>query len=188
MAQYKEHVRVAVREALDAGVSPNDLALILASESGWDASPSVITLSLRIRGRSTQLDGIKYVDCTMHQLKYVNLRWSVAASFYTPCLANSDWLPRVEAFIRRLVSPIILSRHPARDYMILEHAFLQSSRACVPARGCSAGRLSVNGLFPEILEEVPSYLNVLNVTPVNIADASIVFEPKDPGSVRPIFL
>lgn len=158
-------VREAVRTAIRTGVTAHSLSIVVAEEGGWPHVPAIVAISIRHSGRATQMQGIQIGACNAIELRYVDGRWATAASFYSPMI-GAYWVQGLEKFIRRLPNPIIVGRHPARDYRLLACGFAQQSHnAAPPIMGCSSHKLSKNGAFPAEMTEVPSFLNVMAITP-----------------------
>ena len=158
-------VREAVRAAIRAGVTAHSLSIVVAEEGSWLHVPAIVAISIRHSGRATQMQGIRIGACNAIELRYVDGRWTTAASFYSPMI-GAYWVQGLEKFIRRLSNPIIVGRHPARDYRLMAYGFAQQSHyAAPPMMGCPSHKLSKNGEFPAELTEVPSFLNVMAITP-----------------------
>lgn len=169
-------VRRAVQDALKAGVSTHELTVVLAEESGWKLAPAIIAMELRACGRSTSNKGIQIGQITATELRYVDCRWVVASTFYSPQIGGY-WVEGIERFIRRLSQPIVVGKRPIRDYEIIKRAFATQGVGAVPQLwACPSHRLASNGEFPAVFSEIPSFLNVLAVTPTKIRQLATLME------------
>ena len=167
-----EAVRGAIARALADGVSSSDIFDELAVQSQFRNCPRVVGLKLGCVGRRTSITGIKVSTCVAHELVYVDQRWCKGREFYSPCF-EVDWAARLELFLRKISpKPVIISRHGRdRDKVLLAHAFLDAGIFHSPiVAGCSS--LAHNQAFPTNVDEIPSFLNVLQVTPSTLLDSA----------------
>lgn len=157
---------VAVKEAIEKGVMPQDIIRKIAIVSCYDQCPRIIALSLRFIGRETQFNGIAISECNAAELVYVDTRWVQGKTFYSICAPG--WARRFELFYRSLGNPVIVSRHGAsRDKRLVAEAFRKEHIMASPiTAGCSS--FAANKTFPQNIDEIPSFLNVLNITPAKI--------------------
>lgn len=163
-------VRRAVQDALRVGVTTHALTVVLAEESGWKLAPAIIAMEIRACGRATTIRGIEIGQITATELRYVDCRWVVAATFYSPQIGGY-WVEGIEKFIRRLSRPILVGKRPIRDYDLIKTAFAAQGVGAVPQIwACPSSRLAKNGEFPAVFAEIPSFLNVLAVTPTKIRE------------------
>jgi len=181
-----ETARAAIKAAVAEGVTPHALSVMVAEEGGWTNAPSVIAIEVRHSGRTTQMTGLKIGAVSATELKYVDGRWVVAANFYSPGIGTL-WAQGLERFIRRLPYPVLIGRHPIRDYRLVAEGFKQMGVEVVPPiSGCPSIRLARNGEFPVALSEVPAFLNVLAITPTTIRAHASPLEGKDARFLLPL--
>lgn len=157
---FSEHVKLLLRN----GISGNTLIASVARLSTYNMSPRAVALNLRFMGRTTSMKGVTFTRCDALELVYTDQRWHAGQSFISYCLDNK-WQHRLELFLRKLGQPIIVSRHGAsRDKNMLKMAFERAGILVNPVvTGCSS--LARNNAFPSDVDETPSFLNVLQVTP-----------------------
>ena len=160
----------ALADALAGGVTGEELIDEVARLCGFCRCPRVIAMGLRFIGRSTQFKGVTLTQCCASELVYVDGRWVAGKSFFSLC--GAGWAERFEFFLRQRGNPIIVSRHGAsRDKQLIAEAFAKEHIMCSPiSAGCSS--FAPNSAFPDDPDEIPSFLNVLNVTPADIVAAA----------------
>lgn len=167
-----EGVRAAIKVALANGVTPTDILDEVAVQSSYNHCPRIIGLGLTCVGSKTSIVGIKISSCTAHEIVYVDQRWCTGRKFFSYCF-EIDWAARLETFLRKCgPRPVIISRHGAnRDKLLLAKAFEQAGIFASPVvAGCSS--VAQNHAFPEDVDEIPSFLNVLGITPQKLVEAA----------------
>ena len=160
----------AIKNAISKGVPPKDIINKVAAVACFDSCPRVVALSLRFIGRETSFNGITISQCNAAELVYVDTKWVEGKTFYSVCAPG--WAHRFELFYRSLGSPVIISRHGAsRDKRFIAEAMKREHIMASPVTaGCSS--FAANKAFPQNIDEIASFLNVLNVTPDRIAAAA----------------
>jgi hypothetical protein len=160
----------AIEQAISNGVMPRHIINKVAALSCFNKCPRIVALSLSFIGRETQFNGITISQCNAAELVYVDTKWVPGKLFYSICAPG--WAHRFEFFIRSIGSPIIVSRHGAsRDKRLIAEALRKEHIMATPlTAGCSS--FAANRAFPQNIDEIPSFLNVLKITPARIIAAA----------------
>lgn len=165
-----EACSVAIQNAIKSGITGEQIINEVATLCCFDQCPKIVAVALKTIGRDTQFNGITLSHCTATELVYVNARWVPGKSFFSIC--EPGWARRFERFLRTMGHPIIISRHgKTRDRRIIADAMKKEHIMASPiSAGCAS--LAKNAAFPHDIDEIPSFLNVLNITPHQIICAA----------------